>query len=348
MYVINIGLGNPPLALQTQVDSSWGPLFRLNQTVYITHPTYNSSSPSTYQSDLRPCQLEYFGQAGIFTWGIVSQDSIHVGDVELKNQLFEEALIYNLSMIEGDDLFDTAVGLALYPIDDDWNTFPMNASSPFHSMVEQGLLDELLFGQTLGRPHQEIGELVLRGWPEDMDRDAAFQLPLTSEKEPSNDSFGNSSPAMDGNSSNTSTILTTQNTIAIISSSYPWIALHQHIADQANSQLGIRKFGGWVDCEKRAILPNLRVALGPEGQEIELTPWDYLIEAEDDRLDRIKCAIPFVGTHERNPQGLVILGSPLLNGLHSVFDAGRKSIWVANRPRPGRSIDNTPATTPTL
>ncbi|KAF2462617.1 acid protease [Lindgomyces ingoldianus] len=353
MYVVDIGLGNPPVGFRAQLDTSWGPLFvpstnctydDYDKLYCEIHPLYNSSSSSTYKADLRSCKLEYPGQAGIHTWGNVSRDSIHISDLEIADQLFEEAVVYYPTPMERDDLFDTALGLALRPIKDNWNNFPPNASYPFQSMVEKRLLDEPIFSLRLGRSSQEGGELILGGRPEDMDNTTAIELPLTTEA-----GLGDrlwefyasngwqvalQNMSMTFNASGPPTPLTTENTTAMISSSFPWIALPEHIARRANEQIGVRDVFDWVECEKREELPNWRLALGPLGQQIELTPWDYLIEAEDDQVNKIKCVSAFIGMgEERSKQGFILLGNPFLNGLHSVFDAGRRSILLANRPR---------------
>jgi hypothetical protein len=72
---------------------------------------------------------------------------------------------------------------------------------------------------------------------------------------------------------------------------------------------------------------------GPEGQEVTLTGWDYVLEVYNGVLGRLECLIMIGGMEKEESNGFVLLGSPFLNGLYSVWDVGRKTVSFANRTR---------------
>ena len=74
---------------------------------------YDSSQSSSYVADLSPARIH---SLGIYTLGSVSQDSLYVSVVEIKNQIFEEANVRRPVPLFWDDLFDSAMGLARLPL----------------------------------------------------------------------------------------------------------------------------------------------------------------------------------------------------------------------------------------
>ena len=95
---------------------------------------------------------------GIYTYGNVSQDSLHVGGVEIKNQIFEEATIWRPVPFFWDDLLDSALGLARLPLNFSEST--IEARNPFQNMINHNLLDRNVFSLRLARTDEEKGELV--------------------------------------------------------------------------------------------------------------------------------------------------------------------------------------------
>ena len=352
MYTTKIGVGNPPVHFNAAVDTSWSTLFVPSANCSYNehkfgyckiHPLYNSSLSSTYQADLTPAILVYKGGAGLRTWGNVSQDSIHIGSMEVKEQRFEEAKIWHPDYANRDDLFDSALGLALLPprqgIDPD-NFF---TPSPFHNMVQQGLLDENLFSLKLPRTDYEAGELVLGSLPQNLKRETMIEVPLDDSKADDPEGFWTyytmsgwqipvSNMTMTSNNSETSIAVLESPRVAVISSSFPWIGVPHETAKKIQKAIGISRIFRGTKCDERSNLPNWTIEFGPDGQTITLTPWDYLLEAFDPNHGQQRCMSAFFPPDLFEGEGFIIFGAPFLNGLDSVFDADRKSILFANRP----------------
>ncbi|CAO2648279.1 Nn.00g075460.m01.CDS01 [Neocucurbitaria sp. VM-36] len=352
LYTTPISLGNPPLRLIATVDTSWSTLFvpSVNCTLNpeqskfcITHPLYNSSLSSTYRADLTPASVLYTGPAGLHTRGSISQDSVHVAGMEIKGQFFEEATIWHPDISTRNDLFDTALGLALHPSRSGRGQGDFAASSPFDNMMTQKLLDENIVSLKFCRTDEEIGEMVLGGLPENVRRNEMIEVPLDHSKSDESDHIWRyytmsgwqvsvQSMAMASNGSEVVIPVLEIPQIAVISSSFPWIGLPDKVAERIHEAIGINHVFDWIDCNRRPQLPNWTIAFGPNGETITLTPWDYLIEVYDKVYKQMKCVSGFFNLSEYGDKGFIILGAPFLNGLYSVFDADRKSISFRYRP----------------
>ena len=345
-YTTKIGVGNPPLMFTATVDTSWSTLFvpsanctsgtKESQSCKI-HPLYNSSLSSTYQPDLSPASVRY-EQWGLRTKGNVSRDSIHVGDMEIKAQTFEEAIT-----MDEFNIFDTALGLSLFPSRSGNEPKDFMTASPFNSMVQQGLLDSNIFSLTLTRNDHERGELVLGGLPSNLTGEDMIEVPLDLSKTDDSDhhywryyTMGgwqipvtNMSISSYGYQDPISVLDTPQ--IAVISSSCSWIGLPTATVEKIHIAIGMNHTYDWIHCDKRKELSNWTIAFGPHGQRITLSPWDYLIEVYDKVYKHSKCVSAFFPLERYGDKGFIILGQPFLNGLYSVFDADRLSISFANR-----------------
>lgn len=118
--------------------------------------------------------------------------------------------------------------------------------------------------------------------------------------------------------------------IAIVTTSYPYIGLPRSTFRRAQDAIGLYNEATWLDCSARSKLPALVFEFGG-AQTLRLGPRDYLLEVWDDMYESAKCVSTFVSLAEHGDDGARLLGSPFLTGLHTVFDAGRKSIAFANR-----------------
>lgn len=352
LYTTPISLGNPPLKLTATVDTSWSTLFvpsvnctynPVEHKFCTSHPLYNSSLSSIYRADLTPARVLYSGPAGLYTWGNVSQDNVHIAGMETKRQMFEEATKWHPDIGTRNDLFDTALGLALFPTRSGDGPKDFSASSPFENMMEQKLLDKNVISLKLGRTDQEASEIVLGGLPRNVRRKDMREVPLDHNKTDDSDHVWRyhtmngwqvpvKSMSMALNKSGTSITVLDNPQTAVISSSFPWIGLPDEVAKKIHKTLGIKWVFEWVDCKERPNLPNWTIAFGPDGQSITLTPWDYLIEVYDKVYRQLKCVSAFFNLSEFGDKGFIILGAPFLNGLYSTFDADRKSISSVNRP----------------
>lgn len=341
VYTTDIQVGSPPQPFRAQVDLSWGDFFiaSLNCTYGCTdHNLYDSSQSSTYIPDFTPARVLHSGGN---TWGYVSQDSLWVGGLEVRNQRFEEVTRWNAILY--DELLDGALGLARTAIN--YSEANVSAAYPLQNMAAQGLLDRNLFSLILSPSRSETGgELVfgaidhhayidelmpisishVTGGDDEIFNalsTSGWQLPVKhfsiGSKDPTLGPFSTPFP----------------NHTAIFSTTFPYIIFPQNIVrvSDITRRLGVPDGAddfGAISCDERPSLPNLTISLGDDTREIVLTPWDYLYEVENLDGSGTLCALPFqedLVQKEGNPD-YVILGTSFLGGLYSVFDADKETI----------------------
>lgn len=337
VYTTDVQVGNPRQPFRAEVDLNWGDFYipSVNCTYGCNeHWLYNSSQSSTYIPDLTPARVLHAGN----TWGNISQDSLHVGGIEIQNQRFEEVTRWNAILY--DELFDGSLGLARLPFN--FSQATVGATYPFQNMVAQELLDRNLFSLTLSSSRSKSGgELILGaidhesyegklvtipvshvtgGVLEDLNilPSSGWQVPIKRL------SIGSKDPALGP--------LTAEfaHHVAVFASTFPWMIFPVDVVNvrDIRRRLGVTNdYDEAVSCEERSSLPNLTLSFGEEAHEIVLTPWDYLYEVENVDGPGTLCALPFenVGEEEAGP-GYVYLGSAFLGGLYTVFDADDKSI----------------------
>lgn len=286
---------------------------------------YNSSQSSSYVADLSPASVHYMG---IYTYGNVSQDSLYVGGVEVKNQIFEEATIWRPVPLFWDDLFDSALGLARLPLDFSEST--IKARNPFQNMINHNLLDRNVFSLRLARTDEEKGELVFGSVDRDLHTGDLVSFPATNVTCGDNEAIAVYSSSgwqipvqsisLSSNSSSGPLHASLPNYTAILSTDFPHIGLSRGLAQQLTEHCGAAVEMSALSCKERTLLPNLTVTLGPDRHEIVLTPWDYMFEVEDETYGT-RCVLPFVDLMEMlDGFEYIILGTAFLSGLYSVFD----------------------------
>ncbi|KAK2080218.1 hypothetical protein QBZ16_000071 [Prototheca wickerhamii] len=152
-YYGEIGIGSPPQLFQVIFDTGssnlWVPSSKCSyfSIACYLHNKYTAEASSTYLEDGRDFAIQY--GSGALT-GFLSQDSVTLGDLVVREQTFAEAVQEPaLSFIMAQ--FDGIMGLA----------FPEIAVNkvlpPFQSALKQGLLEEPVFSFWLNR------KLVLGG-----------------------------------------------------------------------------------------------------------------------------------------------------------------------------------------
>ncbi|MCO5584277.1 hypothetical protein L7F22_038201 [Adiantum nelumboides] len=176
-----IGIGTPPqnftVVFDTDSSNLW--VFRLQSAdfryVYalndITnhtqatciscylHPKFKGSQSSTYKADGSECNFPY-GMGSVY--GVLSEDSVTVGDLEVSNQKFMEAtkkpgLTFMLAK------FDGILGLGFQEIAVD------NVTPVWYNMLDQELVSEPMFSFWLNRDADDDigGEIIFGGMDSD-------------------------------------------------------------------------------------------------------------------------------------------------------------------------------------
>lgn len=110
----------------------WVPSTECGSIACYLHTKYDSSASTSYKKNGSEFEIRY-GSGSLS--GFISQDTVQIGDIKVKKQLFAEATSEpGLAFAFG--RFDGIMGLG-------YDTISVNKIvPPFYSMVDQGLLDE--------------------------------------------------------------------------------------------------------------------------------------------------------------------------------------------------------------
>ncbi|KAJ5287601.1 hypothetical protein N7478_003287 [Penicillium angulare] len=311
-YFSEVTIGTPPQTFKVVLDTGssnlWVPSSGCNSIACFLHSTYDSSSSSTYEKNGTDFEIRY-GSGSLS--GFVSQDTLQIGDLKVKNQDFAEAISEpGLAFAFG--RFDGILGLG-------YDTISVNKMvPPFYNMLNQGLLDEPLFAFYLGDSTKEgdDSEVTFGGVDKSHYTGEITTIPLRRkaywEVELNAIKLGEESAELD----NTGVILDTGTSL---------IALPSTLAELLNKQIGATKgFTGQysVECDKRDSLPDLTFTLS--GHDFTITPFDYILEVSG------SCISTFMGMDMPEPVGpLAILGDAFLRKYYSIYDLGNNSVGLA-------------------
>ncbi|KAJ5736305.1 uncharacterized protein N7483_001430 [Penicillium malachiteum] len=297
-----ITIGTPPQTFKVVLDTGssnlWVPSSSCNSIACFLHSKYDSSSSSTYQKNGTEFSIQY-GSGSLS--GFVSQDTVQIGDLKIKEQDFAEATSEpGLAFAFG--RFDGILGLGYDRI----------------SVNGIGLLDAPVFAFYLGDSTKEgdNSEVTFGGVDESHYEGKLTTIPLRRkaywEVELNAIALGNEVAELD----NTGVILDTGTSL---------IALPSTMAELLNKEIGATKgFTGQysVECEKRGSLPDLTFTLS--GHDFTITPYDYILEVQG------SCISTFMGMDMPEPVGpLAILGDAFLRKYYSVYDLGKGTVGLA-------------------
>jgi Eukaryotic aspartyl protease len=343
LFTTNIGIGTPPQPFVAEVDINWSQLFvpssrcSLNPRVgknCIPRHKYNSTASSSHikGNSTTTVNVEYFM---IAARGKVVKDTIYIGELEIMNQEFQEATYWETLYPAWWSPQDSTLGLALFRPNQTHLT--MDVKGPFEHMIDRQLLNRNVFALKLPRTDNEPGELILGGYDKEL-LTSFITLPLTNVTGGHNTGLTFfASSGWQVNVSSMSLTATSNKTqaldipldgyTAIISNSADYISMPPQISLEISKHLGFDEMDD-LDCNQSAQLPNLSVSFGEHGAII-LTPQQYMTEIEY-QDGRTRCLLPFSSwwfndgvKHETN---YIILGTPFLSALYSVFDVDNRTI----------------------
>jgi saccharopepsin len=310
-YFTSITLGTPPqefkVILDTGSSNLWVPSSKCTSIACFLHAKYDSSASSTFTENGTEFSIQY-GSGSME--GFVSQDTLTIGDISMKDQHFAEATKEpGLAFAFGK--FDGILGLA-------YDTIAVNhITPPFYTMVNQKLVDEPVFSFRLGSSESDGGEALFGGIDDSAYEGEITYVPVRRkaywEVELEKIQFGDEE-------------LELEKTGAAIDTGTSLIALPTEIADLMNAQIGAKK--SWngqytVECDTVPSLPDLTFYFGGEGFSISGT--DYILEVQG------TCISAFTGLDLNLPggQSIWIVGDVFLRKYYTVYDLGNDAVGFA-------------------
>lgn len=313
-YFSEITVGTPPQTFKVILDTGssnlWVPSQECKSIACYLHSTYDSSASSTYKKNGTSFEIRY-GSGELS--GFVSQDTVTIGDLEIKHQDFAEA-VNEPGLAFAFGRFDGILGMG-------FDRISVNGIvPPFYNMINQKLLDEPVFAFYLSDQADDKGgdtsSVTFGGVDKDAYTGKITSIPLRRKAYWEVDldaiSWGKEKAEME----KTGVILDTGTSL---------IALPTQFAEMLNAQMGAKKgYNGQytVDCAARDSLPDVTFTLA--GHDFAIGPYDYILEVSG------SCISTFMGMDFPEPMGpLAILGDAFLRKWYSIYDLGSGTVGLA-------------------
>lgn len=267
------------------------------------HTKYESSSSSTYKKNGSDFEIQY-GSGSMK--GFVSQDTLKIGDLTIKNQDFAEATEEpGLAFAFGK--FDGILGMG-------YDTISVNKIvPPFYNMIDQKLIDEPVFAFYLSADG-DGSEVVFGGSDKDHYEGKITNLPVRRKAYWEVDLDGITIDGETASFDDAGIILDTGTSL---------IALETDLAEMLNKLIGAKKgYSGTytLECNTRDNLPDITFTLA--GHNFTIDAFDYTIESGG------SCISAFMGMSL--PANLAgILGDAFLRPWYSIYDAGKNQVGIA-------------------
>ncbi|KAJ9109262.1 aspartic proteinase precursor [Naganishia friedmannii] len=309
-YYAEIGLGTPPQSFKVVLDTGssnlWVPGASCTSIACFLHAKYDATASSSYKQNGTAFGIQY-GSGSVE--GYISKDTLEIGDLTIKNQLFGEATKEpGLAFAFGK--FDGILGLA-------YDTISVNhIPPPFYNMIDQKLLDEPIFSFRLGSSDQDGGECIFGGTDDNAFEGKITYVPIRRkgywEVELEKIGFGDEELELEG-------------TGAAIDTGTSLIVMPSDVAEMLHKEIGATK--SWngqyqIDCAKIPDLPHFTLHFG--GKPYTLKGSDYILNAGG------TCISSFTGMDIPAPTGpLWIVGDTFLRKYYTVYDLGRNAVGFA-------------------
>lgn len=202
----------------------------------------------------------------------------------------------------------------------------------FGSLVSRGLLDQPIFSLKLPNSVSNHGDLLLGGIDSSLFLGEITTVPLVRpEYTPLSDTWAVSIQSITLDTQIPLHYDMPTGSVAVLDTGWPFIYLPNEFLHNVTEAVGAKLARGFfysIPCERRQELPTMTFTLG--GQNFSISAFDYTLEIDAPWLQPEPGRICVLGMVEADrfpyPQNTLILSSPFLRGLYSVFDAGKKEV----------------------
>ena len=337
IHKTNITIGTPPQEFEVAVDTTSDGLFVPSTT--CQYGTCDPRQEHGYQSNISSTYQPNGSYAGA-KWGAVnyggfySHDTVHLGESDIQDQLFEEwtsASCYSIGCLNTG--YDGAMGLA-----PPWKP-STGVPNILSSLSTQGLLDASIFSLKLPIRPTDEGEIVFGGGapPPGLNGSPLVKLPVINITSPPDfpTSWAVSATHVSFDTPRPMNLSLGSAAWALLDSSSPYLILPSGLARNLTMAVGARPGPYWfhnVPCERRQELPTL--TFGLSGYEFNISAFEYTLEVDGmfPRAGKM-CVTTFMESGDFFPDswGGVVLGSPFLRGFWSVWDFGERSVGCESR-----------------
>jgi len=318
-YYGPITLGTPPqeftVIFDTGSSNLWVPSVNCasDNIACKTHNQYVANKSSTYVPDGTSFAIEY--GTGSLT-GYLSEDTLGVGGLTVKNQTFAEAIEEpGITFVAA--AFDGILGLAFQSISVD------NVVPPWYNMIDQGVVSAQRFSFWLSADYETEkpgGIITWGGEDESLYTGEIHWVPLITKTywEFSVSDFqvdGVSQGWCDDDPRGCKTIADTGTSLITGPTDY-MNALNEALGAHVVAGEGI------IACKKIPSLPDVTFVIN--GYKFVMTPEQYVLEIEGE------CITAFYGLDVAPPIGpLYILGDAFIAAYYSIFDFENSRVGFA-------------------
>jgi len=311
LWVANITIGTPPQSFRVVMDTGssnlWIPsinCIEVNIDGCVGKMQYSSSKSSTFQPD--PCQPLFIPYGTGFMLGYLSNDTVGVGSIQVRNQEFGEA-IWMAQFFE-DVPIDGILGLGFQDISMD-NVVPV-----FDNMIYQKLLAKNQFSVYLSNNQGDNSSVILFGGTDPRYYTGAFFYAKV--LLPSYWLVGLGGVYVNGSLVHECLF---DYCPAVIDTGTSIIIAPPYAIDSLISAIGPVK----EDCSNLNKLPTIAFDLGIK---LPLTPDYYVIKSQNED-GSYSCTLGIESSWEITP--FFILGDPFLRAYYSVYDRDSLTVGFA-------------------